>query len=181
MVVRALEAGRRELSIDEFLRLPVILERLGVDREATARLEAGPDIVRLHVSHLLEREYLVDRGPETPNIFTELVARGRRVWPEVRFLDVEHAYAAAGGDLEQKIGRRLRLDPTFVALAARRVWGRSLTEERDARVAAQAPADTATRALQGIRGHVTRALLAELEPQLAAARQRLRRKKGARR
>ena len=179
MVVRALEAGRRELSIDEFALLPLVLERLGAG-ETTVWLESGPDVVRLRVPHLLERDYLHDRGPETPNPFTELVVRSRRVWPEVRLLDVEAAYAAAGGDLEQKVGRRLRLDPTFVALAARRAWGRSLTEERDARVATQAPAETAPRALQGIRGHVTRALLTELEPRLIEARKRQPRKRGRR-
>jgi hypothetical protein len=79
-----------------------------------------------------------------------------------------------------KVGRRFSLDPLAVALAARATWGRSLTDERDRRMVEGAPAGTAPRAIQALRGHITRALLAELEPRLTEARKRLRRKGGHR-
>jgi hypothetical protein len=47
---------------------------------------------------------------------------------------------------------------------ARERWGRSLTEERDRRVAAQASPDATPRTRQAVRGHVTRELMATLAP-----------------
>ena len=79
---------------------------------------------------------------------------------------LEDAHEAAGADLEQKVGRRERLDPLIVALVAHETWGRSLTEEWDRRVAADAPADTSRRAMQALRGHVTRTLFQELGERL---------------
>lgn len=53
-----------------------------------------------------------------------------------------------------------------VALASVRLWGRSLTDERDARVASQGIGLSA-RSVQALRGHVTRALIDELRPSIA--------------
>jgi hypothetical protein len=178
MVVRTLEAGRRELSIDEYAVLQVILERLGAG-PSSVLLESGPDIVRLQVPALhLAHESLVTRGPELPNPYAELVARCRAWWPNARFLHVEAAYAAAGRELEQRLARQIQMDPVVVALVALKTWGRSLSEERDHRIAAQVGPGVEARALQALRGHVTRTLRTELGSRLAEARKHFPRKKG---
>ena len=53
------------------------------------------------------------------------------MWPEAPQQALEAAHADAAGDSERKAARRLREHPAIVALAARRVWQRSLTEERE--------------------------------------------------
>jgi hypothetical protein len=81
----------------------------------------------------------------------------------------------AAGDAERKAAASIGVPPLALALAARRRWRRSLTAERDRKVAnATNPAlrmdpDAARdpewpRRLQAIRGHVTRELLGELRP-----------------
>jgi hypothetical protein len=83
----------------------------------------------------------------------------------------------AAGDAERKAAVSIGVPPIALALAARRRWGRSLTAERDRKVAnATNPAlklDPAAvqdpkwpRRLQAIRGHITRALVEELGPLL---------------
>jgi hypothetical protein len=69
------------------------------------------------------------------------------------------------GVLEQRAARRFKVDALHVAVAARRRWRRSLTEERNRR-SAEATVGKSGRAAQTLRGHVTRQLLAEIEPDL---------------
>lgn len=94
-VVVALEAGRRYLTIDEFARLPVIQSRLGAPL-GKARLESNGSFVELE-SMLGQPKTL--RIEETVPVHAVRLA----------------AYRAAGGDLEQKVARRYRLDPLVVA------------------------------------------------------------------
>lgn len=70
------------------------------------------------------------------------------------------------GDAEQKAARRLQTFPFAVAAAARDRWERSFTEERDRRVAERVPPGASARALQALRGHVTRGMLEELRPRI---------------
>lgn len=176
-IVVALEAGRRDLSIDEFVRLPLIFEHLGIgtpDVElksvgANAYLRVAGDHMHVDLSApwagSLAATARVSRAMEVAFPWT----RGKR--------ELAPAYEAAGGDLEQKVGRQQELDPLIVALIAQATWGRSLTAERDHRVAEQAPAGTTPRVVQALRGHVTRALLEELGPRLAEAQKSSRRKR----
>ena len=94
---------------------------------------------------------------------TEGQAVRQATWEEATDKDVAKAMHDMIGEAEHKAARRLGV-PTFaVALEARRRWGRSLSAERDRRVAAEAAEDTELRALQALRGHVSRTLLAELQ------------------
>jgi transcriptional regulator with XRE-family HTH domain len=70
----------------------------------------------------------------------------------------------AAGDTEQKAAAKLNVSTLAIAIAARKSWGRSLTEERDWRVSEKAGDDMTPRTVQAIRGHVTRELLGELQP-----------------
>ncbi|MDP9329990.1 MAG: helix-turn-helix domain-containing protein [Actinomycetota bacterium] len=83
-----------------------------------------------------------------------------RAWPQAPFETTMKAEQSAAGETEQKGARKLGVHPIDVALTAYRLWDRSLTEERDARVAS--PTEVDTRALQALRGHTTRKLLEEL-------------------
>ena len=181
-VVVALEAGRRYLTIDEFARLPLILELLGVvaSGQAEAQLESHAALAQVKVAPLLEKKALrigVVIEVESAEAARHALAGGLGMDEAT----VYAAYRAAGGDLEQKVARQFRVDPLIVALVAVKAWGRSLSEERDRRVADQAASSTSPRAIQALRGHVTRALRKELDPRLAAARKHLRRKKGGHR
>lgn len=71
------------------------------------------------------------------------------------------------GEAEQKVARKFKVPPLAVGLAARKVWGHSLTVERDRRIAKQGTNETSLRSLQATRGHVTRALLTKIRPLIA--------------
>lgn len=46
-------------------------------------------------------------------------------------------YRESRGEAEMRAARKLGVSPMAVVLASRRLWGRSLTAEREARVAAR--------------------------------------------
>jgi hypothetical protein len=88
-----------------------------------------------------------------------------RILPRISNTQLRAAREAARGETEMKSARKLKLnDPVVLAVAAIARWGRSLTEERDARVETAATPDVAARTLQALRGHVTRQLVEELKP-----------------
>jgi len=86
------------------------------------------------------------------------------------------AVQAAQGEAEQKAARKLGVTAQTLAESALGMWGRSLTAERDARVAASAPPDISTSSRQALRGRVTRELLKDLAPVLVRTRTKPRRK-----
>lgn len=174
--VAALEGGRRELSLDGIARLPSLLYAL-TGRHHAVRLQSTDedgaivDVIGPDGRVLLRSEDPLIGSRLKPAV--EGMAeneRALRVWPNASRHEFEAAHIEKGGDAEAKAARRFRVPSLAVALAARKVWKRSLSAERDRRVAAEAPAGATPRALQALRGHVTRQLLAELEPVLQAAK-----------
>ena len=87
------------------------------------------------------------------------------VWGDAPATVKAKAVHEAAGEAEQKAARKLGVHPAAVALAAHRRWGQSLTAERDQRVLGRSPGESPRR-IQAIRGHVTRLLIAELDPLL---------------
>ena len=196
-VVAAIEAGRRALSVEEFLLLPWLAGNQGP--KATKRGEPAPMELADLFSGLgwvpLTRTFIADEEafraivegratksdlstvimdvPTTRQSLHEAALAGigentavldhlhLRDLPDARQL-LEAAHVDKQAEAEMQAARRLRTFPLAVAAAARKRWGRSLTEERDRRVAEQTPADAIPRTLQALRGHVTRALLEEL-------------------
>jgi transcriptional regulator with XRE-family HTH domain len=75
------------------------------------------------------------------------------------------AVEAAAGQAEVKAAYKLRVEPLDVSLTAFKLWGRSLSQERDRRIS-EAIRSVSLRSLQATRGRVTRALLRELAPKL---------------
>lgn len=65
-------------------------------------------------------------------------------------------------EAEAHAAKRLHIEPTDVYRIASRLWGHGLDEERDARLTQKAPASART----AYRGHVTRALLAEIREEV---------------
>jgi transcriptional regulator with XRE-family HTH domain len=90
---------------------------------------------------------------------------------------LNQALEDADGVVEQQAARRLRVPARAIALAARKRWNSSLTEQRDRRLAEALRGDPSARRLQALRGHHTRALLFELRPLLRAVRGSRRRRK----
>jgi transcriptional regulator with XRE-family HTH domain len=84
----------------------------------------------------------------------------------------------AGFDAEARTAARFGVEPIAVVRAAHRRWGLGLTDERERRIVERAGPGASPRTLQALRGHVTRALLAELRPEVEAM-QRRRRKPAA--
>jgi hypothetical protein len=116
---------------------------------------------------LLERgEWIQDLAtPGTLRARAERLQRLERILPRISNQQLDAALEAAHGETERKAARTLHIDdPAEVAVAALRLWGRSLTQERDARVVDAAAPDASPRTLQALRGHVTRHLLEEIEP-----------------
>jgi transcriptional regulator with XRE-family HTH domain len=92
------------------------------------------------------------------------------------------------GLAEQKAARKFGVEPEMIMRAAQRLWGRSLAAERDARVTEYFDLESEwndaagtlglrrmpARSLQAIRGHATRELLKELEPEVESRKRRRR-------
>jgi hypothetical protein len=93
------------------------------------------------------------------------------IWPGVSIQARMAAGLDALNDAERKAARTLGVPASAIALAARRLWGRGLTAERDRRVDEQIGGDATPRTAQAHRGHVTRALLAELSPLVVTLRE----------
>jgi transcriptional regulator with XRE-family HTH domain len=83
---------------------------------------------------------------------------------------LEEMESEMGGDAEQKAAHKLKAPARAVAFAARKLWGRSLTEERDCLVSKQVTTDTPPRTVQAIRGHITRTLLKQIRPLVGGIR-----------
>lgn len=92
----------------------------------------------------------------------DVTARARRAWPTLDEVD-HHMAELSLDEAAEKVARGLHVSPLDIERAAYSLWGVSLSDEREARVEDRLPADAGKRTRAAIRGHVTRALIAELE------------------
>lgn len=170
--VAGIETGRREVSLEEFAVLPLIVSKFprvqgGRFRRASGFLysdepgvvvKIGPDS-SIRLDHLRE-------------IFSGHAVGGDGIVPSSAIYPRAAAWRKikrrrdAKFGAEMKVARKLGVNQVSVAAASRRLWGQTLTEERDARMAEQAGPDDSARTLQALRGHITRALIDELRPRL---------------
>lgn len=93
-----------------------------------------------------------------PELRRLLEAKGIRPTPEA----LTRAAQGERGEAEKKAAVVLSLDPTRVAVLSLKLWGRSLTAEREVRFAQHKPEATGAGSLRTLRGHITRQLIAEL-------------------
>ena len=159
--ISAIEAGRRQVSIGEL----AVFAR--VFSEATGRADevaAGALLPRRAEWVLLApnvRGWLpairAIYGAPVADVLYSLDGPGRAIVPD-RGLP-------AVNETDRKVARALRVTPEAVAVTAVRLWGRTLAEERDARLGD--PAATAQK-----RGRVTRQLMAEVKPTLTRRRKK---------
>lgn len=170
--VTAVELGRRGLSLGELALLPLILSEAEIahpllapwllvpDRDGEVNVSPGLQLPYQLVRDLLGEEWKNGgRWSGTPIAPSQPADRAARLARD------------AAGAAESKAAGTLRVPAERVAEAALKLWGRSLTAERDVRVEALLDGQEASaRRVQAIRGHVTRVLLEELGPLLKRRR-----------
>lgn len=179
--VAAFETGRRGVSALELLVLPLALRQIDAEGFEVHELVSDLPDFTVEGGRLLTSDALAEvargRAGELPaRVLTDLPEwaeedrRAQRrqsfapyLWPEADEETLDQVERDASGAAEQKAARRWGVEADFVSLFAHRLWGRSLTAEREARVEQQAPEGTSKRSLQALRGHVTRDLLGQLE------------------
>ena len=182
--IAMVEAGRRRLSLEEYLFLPTVLKAAGL---VNADFKSE-DLIGL--SH-----------PATPrpSMGREDVVKAWRHWGGARDLDPAVSVAvalASATEAVRRAARALQRSPVDVAVVVHlRHDGRTFEQERDARVNArwfpgarmvesvergEAVGDAhpaMSRKLQALRGHITRELIEELRTLIMA---RKKKKRGAR-
>jgi transcriptional regulator with XRE-family HTH domain len=159
-MVHTLETGRRALGMEELAMLLLAFDDLS-PREL---LMGDGDVLLAAQVNVPLRPLQRSRTPE-------------QLWTRVFEALVRHSntYQAAGppakaaftaSPAEQRIADRLGLEPRTVAETALRLWGRPFAEEREWRVRENLASGAAGRSMRALRGHVTRELSVELEPEL---------------
>lgn len=173
--VSDLENGRKAVSLAEMLVLAQALSLRALD-VSLADLLAGADSVEItETFHITGQDlhraltggpvhlcpYGKDRRDARERNMARLNAANDRLQEAHEYLKLrddweltERAAEAATGAAENKAAKSLNVPRLVVEFAALDLWGRSLTEQRDAQVQ---PGSTAQ-----ARGHVTRTLVAEL-------------------
>lgn len=175
-VIARLEAGKRHVGLEELLLLALMF------KVHPGELLPGDDLVVLSPAVALRAGLLRDvlaerRMPSTSVDFEAVLPQGppihgdAYVGPDGRLAvlplgTVDAALRGPTGDAERKAAKRLGVDPYVVSLTAFRLWGKSLSDQRDAEVDSENPEDE--RSLRARRGHVTRRLVAELGAAIAA-------------
>jgi transcriptional regulator with XRE-family HTH domain len=189
--VAAVEAGRRAIDLPELLLLTAVYdaplttffqgrervqltERAWADLDALDRLIQGGKLQMTEVEAPIHKWYEPDRrnsvigstdhgpAPQASRNSLRPPADLASQLAHPRLRDLEDAEQAGYGDAEMKAAVRLGVTSGDVARTSHVLWGRSLTAERDARLAETAPAHASRKTLQTLRGHVTRSMLAEL-------------------
>jgi transcriptional regulator with XRE-family HTH domain len=170
--VAAVETNRRAVALDEAFLLTMVLECSFadlLDGDGAARLGSRAEVDLETLRQLATGE----KGGEVTGFTTSERSRAAReaehelrrlrpLWPKMTLNDLHRAEEAAEGEAERKAARRLGVDPVTISVIAHRVWGHSLTAERDEQAGPDAGA--------AARGHITRALLDFLEGYLGQRR-----------
>jgi transcriptional regulator with XRE-family HTH domain len=172
VTVTQIESQSRLLSLDEFLLLPLILKCKIKDLLATDDSEQH---IKLGFGTVLDAETVAglvsakgpqlrdDQVPMLPGLEEKLESRIKtaieRGGLEPTLLSYLKVREGARGEAERKAAQTLKTSAVDITAYALRLWGRSLTEERDTRAEEQAIEGKETRA---VRGHITRALLQDI-------------------
>lgn len=123
---------------------------------------------------LINRRGEASRGEDDRAILAEIVAQAAPLivasvaWDDrIDQSKVGRVLATTRTELERKSATRLGTRPEIVACMAQVRWSRSIDQERDQRAKDEAP-EASGRALQSLKGHITRTLIAELGEEWAA-------------
>lgn len=172
VTVAQIESQSRQLNLDEFLLLPLVLKCTLKD---LLRTSPPNRLVTLGFDTILGADVVLslvsEEGPNSseemvpmiPGLEVNLDPRIRAaVWQAglaptlLTYLKIREG---ARGEAERKAAQTLKIAAVTLTAHALRLWGRSLTEERDARAQEQAEKGKEVRA---VRGHITRSLLQDL-------------------
>jgi transcriptional regulator with XRE-family HTH domain len=159
--VASLETGRRGLSAEELLLLPLTLRLLDEEDHTLAELlEGAPKVIRLSSGREVGGPFLrrlLEGEATATNVSGREMARG------LHSADPEGIAYMAAREAERHAAKQLEVTAEAVVGAAMNRWRRGLTEERERRVDEErAGRPLPLRSLQSIRGHVTRTLIEEL-------------------
>lgn len=173
--VAAIETGRREIGLHELFLLPLVfVEACDVDPTLADFLRGSEALTltgRVSLPATYARRMLTGepgRGYRYTLTATESSAVEATADVHLDLLNEvpskrrEEAWQSSKGEAERKAAGRLGVPAGVIGPAAYVLWKRSLTDERDRRVEAAANPGDSQRTYQARRGHVTRALLAEL-------------------
>lgn len=159
-----IEGGKRRLQPEEMLTLCYLFRV-----PASAFLEGEGFVALSDEFHATRRALRVKQGSGEDLEEGEWRRHPRHpVWSAWKLAERVDEIHARSGPAEQKAARRVGelvgvpADTDDLAHLSLRCWGRTLSEERDARVAERAGPDASPRSLQALRGHVTRELVNEL-------------------
>lgn len=172
VTVTQIESGSRQLNLDEVLLLPLVLR---CSLKDLLRTERDSDRVQLGYNTILEastvRQLVAEKGPKlSPEEIPMLPGLEHPLDPKVAWA-VEQAYLertllsyllvreGARGEAERKAAQTLKISSPLITGYALRLWGRSLTDERDGRAVEHV---IKGKDLRAVRGHITRALLREI-------------------
>jgi hypothetical protein len=169
--------------MEEFVLLPMVLKCSLKDLVAHDELIQVTDTALLPASVI--RSLVVDDGSAKntwdsdahfiPALEAELDGKVKEAVWRAHFVPSLLSYLLVRDGSQEEAARKaaitLQARPTEVAAYALRCWGRSLTEERDARAAEQASNHKEARA---VRGHITRALLDCIKKERLASNNRRR-------
>jgi transcriptional regulator with XRE-family HTH domain len=152
--VAALESAQRE----DVATSALLLLAAGLDVKP-ADLVAGEGDVRLTVESTVTREWLRDYlSGAISNVPVSVGSKAARAG--LSLMPGERISFKADAELAQRLGLR----PEDVYGAAERLWGHNLHQERERRLAELGDLSASERRVR--RGHITRALAAELAPYL---------------
>lgn len=163
--IAELERGEKSISAEELILLPSVLSALLVDLDREVSL-----------ADLLDSDAEIRLSPKTRisarDVSRELCGErepGAFVHVEVPDIDSLIAVQRTAGEAEHRIARKLDEQRNVIYAICHRLWGQSLSAERDSRVAAALPADTPPPTVQAKRGRVTRDLAEEIRTFIEAA------------
>jgi len=166
-LLASLEKGSKALTAEQLIALPVVLSAAYGHRVTLSDLLVSDVPIQLASQAAIrppQLRDLVTGAPERPLISMPLpepatemsaAARASEKMREIRRAGLGNVDMRAlsraeegAGDAETRLARKLGITPIRVIAAAASLWGRSLTEERDYRVAVEgAPAATILRKL----------------------------------
>ena len=172
ITVTQIESGSRQLSLDEVLLLPLVLRCSLKDLLDTAN---DDDPIQLGYNTILEaatvRRLVAEKGPQlSADDIPMLPGLEHPLDPKITWA-VKGAYLertllsyllvreGTRGEAERKAAQTLKISAAQVTAYAIRLWGRSLTDERDGRAVEHL---IKGKELRAVRGHITRALLREI-------------------
>ena len=172
ITVTQIESGSRQLSLDEVLLLPLVLRCSLKDLLDTAN---DDDPIQLGYNTILEaatvRRLVAEKGPrlsadEIPMLpglehplDPKIAGAVQGAYLERTLLSYLLVREGARGEAERKAAQTLKISAALVTGYSLRLWGRSLTEERDGRAIEHV---IKGKELRAVRGHITRALLREV-------------------